>query len=368
MMNQNCRMMALVTGMISALALFTLSCSGGGDSAEPEVLRPVKTMEVAPAGGEMERSFSGMTKSGTVYRLSFRVGGKLSRMDVKNGDYVKQKQLIAELDDSDANLNYQKSLASLNRSEVFKNTAHSNLERIKGLYENDTVSLNEYEAAKDNSANAHATWLSEKRNVELQKKELGYYKLYAPDNGVISGKDVETGENLTAGQVVAEVIDTETIEVTSGVPETIISRVRPKDKTSIQFNAIPGKVFLGEVTEVAFSVDRDSSTYPVTLRVLEPSSAIRPGMPAMVTFTFQADHTQKGFLVPVNAVAEDSSGHFVYVMTPQEERMGIVSKRKVTLGRMTDRGFEILQGVQPGEKVVTAGISKLTDGLKVLTQ
>lgn len=347
--------------------LMVFGCSGG-EPPKPEVLRPVKTMEVAQPGAEMERSFSGISKSGTVYRLSFRVGGKLKRMDVKNGDRVEKNQLVAELDDSDANLKYQKNLASLNRSEVFKNTALSNLERIRGLYENDTVSLTEYEAAKDNSANAHATWLSEKRNVELQKKELGYFKLYAPDNGVISGKAVEEDENITAGQVVAEVMDTETMEVTSGVPETVISSIRQGDRVSIEFNAVSGKLFMGEVTEVAFSLDRDSSTYPVTLRVLDPSSDIRPGMPAKVTFTFPSNRAGAGLLVPVQAVAEDSSGHFVYVLTNVAGGTGIVEKRPVTIGKMTDRGFEILYGVEPGENVVTAGIAHLTDGLKVLAQ
>lgn len=364
MKNVNRRFILLFVWALSGL--LATACSSSDDGPKPEVLRPVRYIEVPQAGGGTAWTFSGVSKSGTVYRISFRVSGKLKHIHVKNSSLVKKNQLIAELDDSDARLKYEKSLASLNKAEVFKNTAQSNLKRIRDLYENDAVSLSDYEAAKDNFANAKASFLSEKRNVNLQEKELGYYKLYAPESGVISGKSMEMGENISAGQVVAQIIDTDTMDVTAGISENLISFIHEGAAVTVEFTALAGKIFQGEVTEVAFSVDKDSSTYPVTIRVINPSRDIRPGMPGRVSFNMTDVQNDSVVFVPVPAVAEDASGHFVYVVTAESDGVGTVSRRPVSIGKMTDRGFEIINGVNQGDKVVTAGISKLSDGLKVL--
>ncbi len=160
-----------VWGLLIFAGIFLVSCSGTEETAK-EVIRPVRYQQVFSTSGEHTRVFSGVSEAAAEARLSFRVGGIVMAIDVKEGDRVKKGTLVAALDSSDALLQYEKTLSALKKSRVYKETAKSNLKRVRGLYENNNVSLSEYEAAKEKYANANATFNADKRNADLQKKEL----------------------------------------------------------------------------------------------------------------------------------------------------------------------------------------------------
>lgn len=354
-----------ITGIIFVTAaLLFIACSSEKE-APKELIRPVKYKMVTTSGDETTRSFSGISKSGTEAKLSFRVNGIIVKLNVKEGDRVKTGDVIAVLDDSDSKIQYDKALVTLEKSRINKKTAASNLQRVKGLYENNNVSLSEYEAAKEKYANANAAYNADKRSAELSKKEIGYFTLTSPMDGVISGKAAEINENVSAGQLIVIINAIDDIEVSAGVPESYISRVMPKQSVSIKFPSITGKEFDGVVNEVSYTVDSESSTYPVSVSITHPTKEIRPGMPAEVTFRFPKAKESQGLMLPIHAVGEDSIGNFVFVVVPEKKGFGIVHKRAVKVGKMRDNGFEHKSGLSDGELVVTAGIASLSDGLKV---
>lgn len=338
---------------------------GNENEAPKELIRPVKYKVVTTSDTDTTRAFSGISRAGTEARLSFRVTGTIVTLNVKEGDRVKTGAVIAVMDDSDAKIQYDKALVALENSRINKKTAASNLQRIKGLYENNNVSLSEYEAAKEKYANANAAYIADNRSAELSKKEIGYFTLKSPMDGMISGKSAEINENASAGQVIVIINAIDDIEVNTGVPESYISRVTSKQSVSVTFPSITGQVFDGIVNEVSYTVDTESSTYPVSVSLTHPTREIRPGMPAEVTFTFPKSKENKGLLLPIHAVGEDSTGNFVFVAVPEKEGFGIVHKRAVTVGKMRNNGFEHKSGLSDGEMVVTAGIGSLSDGLKV---
>ncbi len=237
--------------IISLLVLAGFAACSGEKPKAKELLRPVRYQMVVTSGSEENRSFSGIASSGTEARLSFRVGGTLVALNVKEGDRIKAGKLIAKLDDSDAGLQHEKALVALEKSRLNRKTAKSNLQRIKRLYENNNVSLSEYESAKEKYANANAAFFADKRSAELKKKELGYYSLSSPIDGVISGKATEINENVSAGQTVVVINALDDIDVTSGIPETYISRVAKGNNVSVRFPSIADKVFDGTITEVS---------------------------------------------------------------------------------------------------------------------
>jgi RND family efflux transporter MFP subunit len=176
---------------------------------------------------------------------------------------------------------------------------------------------------------------------------------------------MEKNENAAPGQIIAELSSGSELEVSIGVPESYISRIKDGDKVKVSFPAIKGKTFEGSVTEVSYSISSASSTYPVSVTLDKPSKKIRPGMAADVLFQFKAETRAARIVVPVNTVAEDQTGRFVYTVTENDSGLAEVHRKKVTTGDLTARGLEILEGLEDGELVVTAGISKLTDGMIV---
>jgi RND family efflux transporter MFP subunit len=343
-----------------------LSCSGDKTS-KGEMIRPVRSRQVLLTGSEQSRTFSGTSKAGTEANLSFRVGGTLISVNVKVGDRLNKGDLIASVDDSDAKLNYDKSLVALERSRVQKETAKSSLDRIKGLYENNNVSLQDYEAAKANYATANAAYDADKSNVDLRERSLGYYRLYAPIQGIVTAVNAEKNENVNPGQVIAVMNTSDDIEVDVGVPESIISKIDVGGKVTVKFASIPDKAFDGVISEVAYNINSRASTYPVTVALSAPTDEIRPGMSADVSFQVGKKGTElpQRIIVPVAAVGDGPEGNFVFVLRMDSESVYRAEKRTITIGELLPEGFEVISGIHEDEWVATAGLNSLMDGMKV---
>jgi multidrug efflux pump subunit AcrA (membrane-fusion protein) len=104
----------------------------------------------------------------------------------------------------------------------------------------------------------------------------------------------------------------------------------------------------------------------VTVVIEEPSSDLRPGMPADVEFTFGEDDDTERFVVPPTAVARDRDGEFVYVVEVAEGGNGVVKRRPVTVNPEPGvDGIEILDGLAADDKLITAGISSITAEMTV---
>lgn len=356
------------------VAMVAVVCLAGCSETvqEKEIIRPVRIQQVVESGLNRALTFSGVSRSGTEAKLSFRINGTVTRVGVKVGDTVKKGSLIATVDASDAKLQLAQARASKENARIQLDTAKSNLLRIRQLYENNNVSLSEYETAKTNYAAAEAAFQADSRQVELQNREISYYQLYSPMDGIVTAVSIEANENVSMGQVVAELNAGDEIEVKVGIPESYISQVQSGADVRVVFTSFNQQTFHGIVTEVAYSASQETSTYPVTVKVKDPSSEIRPGMPADVTFELKAasspdttPETNATLRVPVHSVSEDQDGHFVYIVTDIADGFGTVRRRSVKIGDMGSNGFKIRDGLVVGDRVVTAGIAKMRDGLKV---
>ncbi len=348
------------------LVVLLFAC-GSENRDQREIIRPVRHQRVVLSGGEQSKILSGTSKAGTTSKLSFRVGGIVDGVDVKVGEKVHEGKRLASIDRSDAQLNYEKALEMLRKAETQKDIARSNLDRVKELYENNNISLSEYEAAKDKYASANSAHNTERRNADLKKRELGYYALYAPIDGIISEVVIEKNEQVSPGQVVMTIASKEDIEVSIGMPEAFIFRIEAGEKVSVKFSSLPDKIFDGTISEVSFAPDAQSSVYPVIVTVEHPTSDIRPGMAADVTFHFSTRNraSTARLIAPVSAVGKDESGTFVFVLMERENGLAITHKQKVTVGELSHEGFEILEGLQNGALVATAGVGSLADGITV---
>ena len=143
-----------------------------------------------------------------------------------------------------------------------------------------------------------------------------------------------------------------------------IALVEVGQPVSATFDALPGQAFPSKVIEVGVAVTGAASTFQVTVQLDGSDPGIRSGMAAEVTFRVQEGVPGDTIIVPGVAVGEDDAGRFVYVVEPGADGIATVRRRDVEVGRLTE-GIEIVSGLSPGEVVVTAGVRRLSDGLKV---
>ena len=343
---------------------FLLSC-GENEVKEEVVLRPVRYSEVGYVGGDKSRSFSGTAKTEKIINLSFRSSGIVTKLDMKLGQKVRKNDLLGTLDNVSARLNYESAIESKNSSESQMNTAKLALNRVRTLYEKGSSSLSDYEDAKNSYRTAVASFESSKRSVAIQQDQIRFGYLYAPEDGVIASVSAEVDENVSPGQTIGVLNAGSAIEISLGLPESVINAVKKDMKVRVSFTAIPEVNFNAVVTEVAPAVDQNTSTYPVTVMVTDKDDRIKSGMAASVNFEFVSESLdKKTMVVPANAVGEDGNGRFVFIIEESDE-MTTVNKQPITIGNLTPEGFEVVSGLQIGQKIATAGLQTLLDGQEV---
>ncbi|MEO9804505.1 MAG: efflux RND transporter periplasmic adaptor subunit [Reichenbachiella sp.] len=353
------------TTLYLLMGLIMIAC-GGKEQKKKEIIRPVMFQKVVPGGGVQSRTFAGTAKSGTETKLSFKVPGNIQSLPVKVGQEVKRNTLIATLDNSDFQLEYEQADASVKNADAQEKQAKSAYERVRSLYENGNTSLSEFESAKAAYESAKANESSAKKSRKLARAQLGYTKLYAPVRGKIATIDAEVNENVSSGQQIVMLSSEGDLEVNMGIPESFISNVNVQDVVEVVFSSIEDQAFKGVVSEVSFSINTQTSTYPVVIKIEGDTKSVRPGMAASATFQMSNANGASSdlLIVPGQAVGEDEEGKFVFALEAKDEYY-LAKRRTVSIGQLTTSGFEILEGLEEGELVATAGLQTLLDGDKV---
>lgn len=272
-----------------AAVIVTLLALGGckEEPEEPELLRPVRYIQVEGRDSARQRTYSGVAKAGQESRLSFQVSGQVLSVPVNVGEVVKKGQTIARMDPTDYTLQLQNAQASAAQTRAQERNAKATYERTQALYENQNVSKQELDADRTAYDSAKAALNAANQQIRLNQRQLGYTHLKAPESGTLATVDIEMNEYVQAGALVATLLAGDQIEVSVSVPASIIRSVEQGAQAEARFNSLGGKVFKGTVTEVGVASMGGSATFPVTVRLTEGQDQARAGMAADVTFKFR---------------------------------------------------------------------------------
>lgn len=345
-------------------ALLITAC--GSTVNTEEAIRPVFYQKVGMQSITEIRSFSAVSQPQNEARLSFKVGGTIEKIAVQLGDTIKKGESIAWLDAADYRINYNKAAASLKSAEVQLSAAKSAYIRIENLYAGNKASLNDYEQAKAQYESLQAMAETAREQLSAAKNQLDYTTLKAPYTGTISAILAKENEMTGAAKPVVAFSSATTIEVQTAVPESIISRISQGMEVTVQFSTLPQKSFSGKITEVSSGVS-GSSAYAVIVGLTgEPSAQLQAGMTGTVQIPLKRKSGEASIYISPDAVSHDQNGDFVYLANSTDEA-GIfeASRRNVSLGTLSPAGYEIKEGLQANEIVITAGIRFLYEGRKV---
>ena len=324
-------------------------------------MRPVRYVSVEVAAHRRTRTFSGVARARTESSLSFRVAGMIARVSVAVGDRVEAGAPIARLDPEDYRLQVREAEAALRQAEATANNAVANLRRARALYENESASVTDLDAALAAADSATAQVDAAGSRLELAQLQARRTQLVAPVDGAIADVLVAANEHVAAGQPVVLLTSGTTPEVEFAAPEGLIRQIRRATPVSVVFGAIPGIRFHGAVTEVGVAATAASTMFPVAAR-LDAGPSVRPGMAARVTLELGGGDAAEQFVLPSQAVGEDRGGRFVFVAEPAGDGLAVVRRRAVTVGNFVSGGLEIVDGLSAGVRVVSGGVSRVTDG------
>lgn len=344
------------------LALVTLVGCGKEEAAPVvEAIHSVKTVVIdAPSEGGI-RQFPGRIDANRKADLAFRVSGTVNNITVKEGDRVQEGQVIARLDPTD----YQ--IIANDRQASF-DVAKANYERGKALVEKGTISKMDFDKLEGQYKSTRAA-------LERAKQDLSYTTLRAPFTGDIARRHIQTFEQVQAKQAVMTLNDTSVLEVKFDVPENImlsLSRTgipreerRQKVAVTASFETLPGKRFELTFKETATKADPKTQTFEATFTMPRPEGVVvLPGMTVTVTVDLsRLIGSQTIFLLPVSAVVADTGLQGTAWVVDMESMT--VNPRQVTVSKMLGNSIEVTGGLEPGDRVVIAGVPYLVEGMKV---
>ncbi len=356
-----------VIGLCLAVCTIAITGCNSADTEIESPLRPVRYVVVEDTDGQRSRTFSGTSRSTQVSRLSFKVGGNVVELPIEVGDKLAKGDLIARLDSSSFDLEVQQAQASLVQARANERNAQANYQRVQGLYANNNTSRNELDSARANAESTRAQTRSLEKSLELARLNRSYTRLVSDRECAVSSLSVDLNENVSAGAEVATVNCGDSLEIRLSIPESLIADVKPDSSVAIRFSAIPELEFLGTVQEIGVGSSNGSPTFPVIVSIDGSERRLRSGLAAEVTLNFSGQSEAGVVLLPLAAVANTSNEPFVFVAVAEEGGgTALLRKQFVSVGELTAGGIQIRSGLNVGDRVVTAGVSVVREGQRVL--
>ena len=319
------------------------------EKVQKETVKAVKTFAVVRYGDERTESFPGKVKAATEVNLAFRISGPISEINAKEGEFVHKGQILAELDSRDYALQFSATEAEYNRIK-------SEAERIIQLYEKQSVAENDYDKAVSGLKQITAKFNAHKNALEDTK-------LKAPIDGYIQKRFFGAGETIGAGLPVFSIISADMPEVIINIPASVYIQRSNFEKFTSVFELFPEKTYPLELISINHKTNMNQ-LHTVRLKLLkkEGYSVPSPGISTMVTIYFKQEDREL-VTIPLTALFEIDNNPSVWVYNEEEQ---VVIARKVKVNEILSSGIAVISnGLQTGEKVVSAGVHTLANGERV---
>lgn len=207
------------------------------------------------------------------------------------------------------------------------------------------------ENAKMQISQLEGTLVSTQKNVNLWKQTLENLSVKAPVSGLLSSMNVEVGSNINQGQNIGQIDDLNGFKMRVGVDEHYISRIFAGLTGTMDFN---GKSYGLKIIKIYPEVK--SGRFEVDMEFDKAPELIKRGQSAPIRL--QLGQPSQATLLPVGGFFSETGGNWVYVVNEDGKR---AAKRKITLGRKNPEYFEVLDGLKPGEKVITSSYENFGD-------
>lgn len=348
---------ALRTIILTALTMSLMSGCRQEQPEPEEVLRPVRSIVVNAPESSWIKEFPATVDAVQKANLSFRVAGKLQDILVREGQFVQEGDEIARLDQVDFDITLKDRQASYE-------VARADYDRARKLIEKGAIARAELDNLKAKVTTARS-------QLQAAQQELEYTILRAPFSGRVARRYVDNYEEVSAKQEVISLQDTSALLVEMELPESVLVRSRSRKgdyNFHARFSSIPDRLFPLTLKETSTQADESTRTYTMTFAMPAiDNHRVLPGM-SVVVRAEQKSPRSDIILIPAYAVMEDKHGRFVYVVNDEGNETGSITRKTVTTGQLSKQGIIVESGLVIGDRVVTAGMSQMSEGMRVRLQ
>lgn len=315
---------------------------GGGGKAAPVM---VETQVVATRALADDVSAVGSLVSNESVVLRPEVSGRIEAIRFRDGEPVQRGAVLVELDAAVQRAELQQARANLTLAEA-------DFRRTQDLFGRKFVSRSSLDDARAKLEVARA-------GVALAQARLARMHIRAPFDGVVGIRSVSPGDFVKDGDALINLEDIATLKLDFRLPELYLARVRPGQTLELSSDVLPGERFAATVEAIDPLVDAEGRAVRLRARLANPDMRLRPGVFVRVRLIL-AERGEVAMVPEAALVPAPGDVQFVYRVAD-----GKVQRVNVRTGQRRDAMVEIVDGLQPGMVVVTAGQLKLRDGADV---
>ncbi len=350
------------TPLLLALGMVLTGCgktaqSAGGDPRNAIKVK-VQKVEAQPVGESTE--YLATLKSRNAAVLQPEVEGQITRIFVRSGDQVKPGQALLEIDPQKQEATFHSQEATRKSKLATLEWSRTDLARKKELYAAGVVSKQDLDLAQSAYDAAKADVDSLEASVRQQEVQLRYFTVKAPAAGTLGDIPVRVGDRVTNSTVLTTLDKGDEIEAYLSVPSEKAGSVRLGTPVEILDDNDQVAVRVS-VTFISPRVDAQNQLLLIKAKVPNPRRQFRNDQVVHSRVIWKQESRP---LIPVTAVSRMSGQTFAFVAESQGG--GAVAKqRTVRLGEIVGNNYVVLDGIKPGEQVITTGVQMLADGMQV---
>jgi len=327
---------------------------------------PPTVIALAPKPGSSADSFvlPGNVTAYTDSPIYARTNGYLTRWYYDIGAHVKKGALLCEIASPEVDQQLAQAQADLGTAEATANNARIQAKRYTGLVDSNAVSRQDTDTFVNQAASTAAAVKSAQANVQRLREMVSFEKIYAPFDGVVTARNVDTGQliDLGATKELFHMQALQTLRVYTNVPQAYADTARRGLKIDLTFPEYPGKTFQGTLVRTADAIDPTTRTLLVEIDVNNREGKLFPGSLAQVHF--HAAATVTTYIVPTAALIFRRQG--MQLGTVVEGNKGPVAHLvPVIIGQDDGATVQIVSGLNAGDKVIQDPPDSLIDGERV---
>ncbi len=345
--------------------------------AAVDTIPTVNVVSVARAGAASSLTLPGTLQPVHQAAIYARATGYVKKFFVDLGSTVRAGQVlgIIETPDLDQQLTQARAILAQDQSMLALNRTED--QRWQQMVRDSVVTVEQYDQKRQAYQGSQASVLGDQANVDRLSALVGFERIVAPFNGVITSRNIDVGAFVTAtggqsaalpsGSSVAPtslfgITQTDTMRVYLSVPEADAPSVRPGETAQILVSELPNDTFTGRVVRTARAVDPASRTLLTEVQVVNATDKLVPGMYARATLGF--DRQTPPLTVPASAVLFLPAGLTVAEIDSDH----VVQRRVIDVGRDFGSYFEVLSGVHEGSLLLDNPSDAVPNGTRVRWQ
>jgi membrane fusion protein (multidrug efflux system) len=313
---------------------------GGGRSNAPTL---VTTVSASEERVEQKLEALGTARANESVDISSKTSNIVTAVRFRDGERVRQGQVLVQLDDATARADVAAAQATLTESET-------QYERARELLSTQAVSKSQFDQLE-------ATLKANRARLQAAQARLEDTVIRAPFSGRVGLRRVSVGTLISPGDVITTLDDTSVIKLDFSVPENFVATVREGLGVRATAPAYPGRSFAGQVASIDSRVDINTRSVTVRALLANEDGALKSGMFLNVSL---AKDDREAIVIPEEALTPEAEKQFVFVVAD-----GRAQRREVRIGGRRPGSVEIISGLEPGDDVVVEGTQKIRDGSPV---